>query len=200
MFLLILSMFRVSSLIFLLSTIISVYILKYKPKITRIEIFNLILIIILSIFVLNQNGISYWNSIINGPKVYGLNLESTRSFFGDFGDFTNVIIFYATKFVTLLGGREALYTEGIDYIYNSRLGFLQLFVFVCLAIIHVCCIIYFLIFSHKRQNLIAILISLFMLAAALFTVGHMRYMLPYQSMLLIGFLYFTEKKYWKKLH
>jgi hypothetical protein len=195
--LLCLSAFRISSLIFLFSAVVASFGLIKKYKITLYEKIYLICILICVCFIFHQNGILYISNIIDAPNRYALTLNNNQTFFGTFGVIFDAIIFSFTKIIALFGGREALYTEGLDHVYSSTFGISQLIIFPFLAILHIFCLIQFVKYAAIKKQTIPVILTFIILLLALMTVGHMRYILPYHSMILIGLVYCVEVNFGK---
>ncbi len=192
------AMFRASALSFLAAALISICAIEKKMKLNTIEIINLILLIISSLLIIRQNGSTYLDGIANASQMYNWSLGKTQAFWGEFGYFLDLIIHYATRLVILLGAREALYTAGYEHVISSNFGILQLSTVPVLAILHLTSFIFFIHLAYRLKIMIPVLISMCTLLGALVTVGHMRYLLAYQPMILLGFLYFMELKVFGK--
>jgi len=191
---LILSMFRMSALVFWLAAVVGIYLFQNRSQISKIEKLSLVIMLILSILIVRQNGSTYLFVVANASEIYGWSLDATRSIFGNFGYILDVAIHYFFKLTTLLGGREALYTEGIKEVLSYKFGIYQLISIPVLALFHFLGLVSFVRFSQRSGFIIPVLISFIALIVAVFTVGHMRYLLPYQPMILIGILYCLESK------
>ena len=195
--LLCLSAFRISSLIFFISAVVASFGFNDNHKITLHEKIYLLCMVVCVCFIFHQNGILYITSVIDAPNRYALNLKNTQVFFGSFGVIFDAIIFSFTKIVALFGGREALYTEGLEYVYSSDFGIIQLIIFLFLAIFHIFCLIQFVKYASIRKQTIPVILTFIIFLFALITVGHMRYILPYHSMILIGLVYYVEVNFGK---
>jgi hypothetical protein len=195
--LLFLSAFRISSLVFFISAVVASFCLRDKYKLTHYEKFYLMCMSICVCFIFYQNGIFYITTIIDAPNQFALTLKNNQIFFGSFGVMFDAIIFSFTKIITLFGGREALYTEGLEYIYSSTFGIFQLIIFSFLAIFHIFCLIQFVKYASIKKQTIPVILTFIIFLLALLTVGHMRYVLPYHSMILIGLIYYVEVNFGK---
>lgn len=193
-----LSMFRTSALVFWLAAFVAIYLIKNRLHFSKIEKYSIAVMLIVICLIVRQNGSAYLFGVANASVKYGWSLEGTRSIFGTFGYIFDVIIHYLFRIMTLLGGREAVYTEGIGSIIERKLGIYQLISIPILALLHFAGLVLFVRFSYRLGFVIPVLVSFIALVLALFTVGHMRYTLPYQPMILIGILYFSELKYFGK--
>lgn len=177
-----LSMFRLSSLIFLLPIIFKdLFLLNSK------NIIQLISIASVSAMVLFLNT-GYVGIVFSAAKNLNWTLNYTQSIVGEFGFLVDYIIHYIIRFFLLLGGREAIYAYQIEYFISSEAVVLEVVAFFTLAFFHFICFLSFLLFSKKKMVLIPVLLSLSLLVLCLFTVGHMRYLVGYYPIILLGWL------------
>lgn len=195
---LLLSMFRMSALVFWLAGAVAIYLSKDRLQVFKIKNLSLVVMLILSFLIVRQNGSTYLYSVANATEIYGWSLDATRSIFGNFGYIFDLVIHYTFKITVLLGGREALYTEGIKEILSYKAGIYQLCSVPFFAVFHFVALLSFVRFTQRSGFILPVLISFSALIVAVFTVGHMRYLLPYQPMILFGSLYLLESRFFGK--
>ncbi len=185
--------FRLSAIIFLFGIFIN------RLIDIRFKIFNLkaaIIIMVLITYtaaVLYMNG-NYTSQVYYGSKDYGWDTSYSVSIFGNFGYLVDTLLLFMLKILVLFGGREALFTNGLNYFTSDWVGVIQLVIFLILAIFHLFCLIKFISFTSLNKKVFITCLSLFPLILCIFTVFHMRYLLTYYPMILLGFLWFINPK------
>ena len=194
---LILSTFRITNALFLISNILNNWdLLKSNKKIYYI-LNSFILVIFL--FILFYLNFGYIKIVANATKNFDWNIEYIQSLFGKHGFIFDYTILYALKSIILFGGREAIYTSKLLFFQNSIFPYLEYLSLFVLAIFHIYCLAAFVTISKKNKFLIPVLVSLSLLVFCVLTVGHMRYLVSYYPMILIGWLSFSQKFLLKKV-
>ena len=191
-------MFRLSALGFWLAAVVGIYWFQRPLQLSKVEKFSLVIMLILSFLIIRQNGSIYLISLDDSMEIYGWTLDATRSIFGSFGYIFDMVIHYLFRLTILFGGREAAYTEGIQSVLSYKFGIYQLIAMPVFALLHLLGLVSFVRFSQRSRSIGPVLISFIAIIGAIFTVGHMRYILPYQPMILIGILYLAEEKVFGK--
>ncbi len=186
------AMFRIYSLVFLIGLAIDKFKVMAKGKQYLRILFIAFLFSSIFIFVLYLNW-SYLREVFVFSKFYGLSQFYTIKIFGDYGEVINFVLHYFYRLFVLLGGREALFTDGIEVFLGSFEGRVQLISFGFLALFHIFCLLCFLRLCISRQVFLEIIFPLSALMFALLSVGHMRYLLSYYPMILIGWFYLTTR-------
>lgn len=186
--LLLLSMFRASSLIFLVSIVFN----NSKTLFKKQKI-HLLIIVILSVITITINY-SYFEIMLSSKKEFGWSIEYTKTIFGEFGSVIDIIIHYTSRVFVLFGGRESLYVYKFSYFEQAQFPNFELFIFIFFVCFHLLCLFSFVTYSIKKNILIPVLVALLMLALSIFTVGHMRYLISYYPFILLGWLYIGSVK------
>ena len=192
-----LSMFRLSNLVFLFASMLSDRRLT-KSEFNKTFVFSSLIFLILAyvVFTLNNNqfdtsnmeSVSYTNLVLSTPTIYGWALEDTQKLFGTYGLALDNLILYTIKTVILFGGREAIYTTKFEYFDNSNFIYLEYFAVFGFALFNLVCLISFVLFAKRNKFLIPILLSFSLLVLHILTVSHMRYLIAFYPMLLIGWI------------
>lgn len=190
-FILALSMFRLSNLIFLFASILSDTQLL-KLKLNRKVVFSNSIFLILA-YIFYSLNVGYTELVLATPTSYGWHINDTQNFFGTYGFFLDNVILYTLKTFVLFGGREAVYISQFTYFENSNYPNLEYFAFFVLAFFNIGCLGSFIFFAKKNKFLLPVLISLSLLILSILTVAHMRYLVVFYPMLLIGWISLGQK-------
>ncbi len=180
------SMFRLSNLVFLLASIVSDARLK-KLDFNKNFIFSSLIFLTFAYFLFRLND-GYADVVLATPTTYGWSIEDSQNLFGTFGLALDNIILYTLKTLVLFGGREAIYVYQFNYFENSNYPILEYSVFFVLALFNIVCLGSFILFAKRNKFLFPVLISLSLLVLSILTVAHMRYLVVFYPMLLIGWL------------
>ena len=182
-----LSMFRLTALLFLFSIILhDLFLSKSKNK--KVNLFHLSLVLCLSFLILFLNS-GYSDKLFGASQQHGWTLDYTRGVFGEYGLIFDYIIHYFSRAMIILGGRDRIYIEQFEYFKLIEFVYFELTAFFTLAIFHLVCLVSFIRFSKKQMVLIPVLSSLSLLVLCLFTVGHLRYLVGYYPIILLGWLF-----------
>lgn len=182
-----LSMFRLTALLFLFAIIIKDLFLS-KSKNKKVDIFHSSFLLCISFLILSLN-FGYSEKLFEASQQHGWTLEYTRGVFGEYGLIFDYIIHYFSRAMIILGGRDRIYIEQFEYFKSIEFFYFELTAFFTLAIFHFVCFISFIKFSKEHMVLIPVLSALSLLLLCLFTVGHLRYLVGYYPMLLLGWLF-----------
>ena len=180
------SMFRLSNLVFLLASIFSDTRLM-KLDVNKNFIFSSLIFLTFAYFLFTLN-IGYADIVMATPTTYGWSIEDSQNLFGTFGLALDNIIVYTLKTLVLFGGREAIYIYQFNYFENSNYPIFEYVVFFVLALFNIICLGNFILFAKRNKFLFPILISLSLLVLSILTVAHMRYLVVFYPMLLIGWI------------
>ena len=202
-FILFLSMFRLSNLVFLFASMVSDRRLV-KSEFNKTFVFSSLIFLILAYatFTLNNTkfvtdnmeNVSYTDLVLSTPTIYGWAIEDTQKMFGSYGLTFDNLILYTVKTLVLFGGREAIYTTKFEYFDNSNFLYLEYFTFFSLALFNLICLISFVLFAKRNNFLIPVLLSFSLLVLHILTVGHMRFLIVFYPMLLIGWISLGQNK------
>lgn len=185
-FILFFSMFRLSNLVFLFASIVSnTRLIKFEFN--KNFLFSSLIFLILA-YVLFTLNIGYADVVLATPTTYGWSIEDSQNLFGTFGLVLDNIILYTLKTLVLFGGREAIYIYQFNYFENSNYPIFEYFVFFILALFNIVCLSSFILFAKRNKFLFPVLISLSLLVLSILTVAHMRYLVVFYPMLLIGWI------------
>jgi len=197
-----LSMFRLSNLVFLFASMLSDRRL-IKSEFNKTFVFSSLIFLILAyvsfnlnntkLVTVNMENISYTDIVFSTPTTYGWVIEDTKNFFGTYGLALDNLILYMIKTLILFGGREAIYTTKFEYFDNSNFLYLEYFAVFSLSLFNLVCLISFVLFAKRNKFLIPILLSLSLLLLHILTVSHMRYLIAFYPMLLIGWISLGQK-------
>ena len=182
-----LSLFRLTALLFLVSTILS-DLFQHKPKNQIFSLLHLLLLVGFSIVIFILN-FGYTRLLFGASEQHGWTLEYTRGVFGQYGLMFDYVIHYFSRAMIILGGRDRIYIEQFEYFKSIEFVYFELSAFFTLAVFHLVCLISFIKFSKKHKVLIPVLSSLSLFLLCLFTVGHLRYLVGYYPMILLGWLF-----------
>ena len=124
----------------------------------------------------------------------GINFLLYKTFTDTFLTVTN---FYSNKIyniVFLLGFREGVANEGFSIFFNGSLsGYIQLFISLFLLLMHSIGIFSMAKFAINNK-FYGILVSLAIIIVPLFTISHMRYLLPLIPLIMFGFSWYFFRK------
>lgn len=184
-----LSMFRLSSLIFLFASLISDKRLNKLDK-KFLSFFTIWLIFSYIIYSLNTG---YSKMIMATPETYGWQIDYTKNLFGSYGFIIDNLVLYVLKTIVLFGGREAIYINQFSYFDNSYYPNLEYFALFCIALFNFLSLISFILIAKTNKFLFPVLFSLSLLVFCIITVSHMRYLVIFYPMLLIGWMKLAPK-------
>jgi hypothetical protein len=193
-------MFRLTALTFLIAIFFR-DLFSSKKQTEKTDVYHYIVISLISLLIIFinitatlDNGDTYSDAFLVSSELYAWNLDYTRFLFGEFGVFIDGIIHYLYRLFILLGSREAFYTHNYDFLQNAKFVNFQLMIFGILAVTHLFCFYMFFYKILKKNLYLPTMIALSALLLYLLTVGHMRYLVGYYPILLIGWLSILAKK------
>ena len=191
-FILLLSMFRLSNLAFLFASLLSDNRLL-KLKLTKAFVFSSLIFLISAVVIFSLNT-GYSELVLSTPKTYLWTIADMKNLFGTYGLAIDNLILYTLKSLVLFGGREAVYIYQFEYFGRSSYPNLEYCAFFVLALFNLVCLSSFVLLAKRNRFLFPIFLSLALLLLSILTVAHMRYLVVFYPMLLIGWISLGQKK------
>ena len=160
---------------------------SYKLK----KIYPLFSSLMIASIVYFSSG-NYLDLVSNSIAKYSWNIEYIQRLSNYENIFILFLILLISKIFILFGSREKVFVEGIEPFFGTIVGEFQIICFVLLALFHLFGFAWFLksFNSQKKLYSLSLVIPLFI---SVFSIAHMRYLIPYIPLCICGFILLSEK-------